>query len=164
MSTSLTDRLRASPTSAIMLEAADYIDGLISQHHRDSKELRRLCAERDEARQSALDRGFALLKAQKEARALLAERDALRESQQWQPIETAPKDGTEVIVYHPEAGVCAAFCPADGFAWHCMDGQNTVVGTKSGRSIPRMTSFISPPTHWMPMPEAPRAALAQEQS
>ena len=80
MSTSLTERLRASPTSEIMMEAADHIDGLIAQHHRDSKELRRLCAERDEARQSALDRGFALLKAQKEARALLAERDALREA------------------------------------------------------------------------------------
>ena len=80
---SLVERLRASPTSDIMIEAADYIDGLISQHHRDSKELRRLCAERDEARQSALDRGFALLKAQKEARALLAERDALREALRW---------------------------------------------------------------------------------
>lgn len=80
---SLVERLRASPTSDIMLEAADYIDGLISQHHRDSKELRRLCAERDEARQSALDRGFALLKAQKEARALLAERDSMRRALLW---------------------------------------------------------------------------------
>src|SRR5690606_40140558 len=80
--TTLTERLRASPTSDIMLEAADYIDGLISQHHRDSKELRQLCAERDEARQSALDRGFALLKAKKEARAMLTERDRLRKALQ----------------------------------------------------------------------------------
>lgn len=73
----------------------------------------------------------------------------------WQDIATAPKDGTEIVVYHPEAGVCAAFCPKEGFAWHCMDGSNTTVGSKSGVSIPRMTSFVKPPTHWMPLPPAP---------
>lgn len=76
-------------------------------------------------------------------------------TQQWKPIDSAPKDGTEIIVFHPEAGVCAAFCPGDGFAWHCMDGMNTVVGSKSGKSIPAMTSFLKPPTHWMPLPAAP---------
>ncbi|MCG7324319.1 hypothetical protein [Achromobacter sp. ACRQX] len=76
-------------------------------------------------------------------------------TQQWKPIASAPKDGTEIIVFHPEAGVCAAFCPADGFAWHVMDGMNTVVGSKSGKSIPVMTSFLKPPTHWMPLPSAP---------
>lgn len=29
---------------------------------------------------------------------LTAERDALRKADEWQPIETAPKDGTEVVV------------------------------------------------------------------
>lgn len=75
--------------------------------------------------------------------------------QGWMPIETAPKDGTEIIAFHPEAGVCAAFCPKEGFAWHCMDGCNTTVGSKSGVSIPRMTSFTRPPTHWPPLPPAP---------
>jgi hypothetical protein len=69
----------------------------------------------------------------------------------WRPIEEAPKDGTEMIVSHPIAGVCAAFCPGDGFAWHCMDGQNTVVGAKSGKSIPSMTSFLEPPTRFIPL-------------
>lgn len=90
--------------------------------------------------------------------ALLDEIDALRaelQARQWQPIETAPKDGTEIIVFHPEGGVCAAFCPADGFAWHCMDGENTVQGKLSRQSIPRMTSFVEPPTHWMPLPLPP---------
>jgi hypothetical protein len=77
---------------------------------------------------------------------------------EWQPIETAPKDGTEIIVFHPEGGVCAAFCPGDDFDWHCMDGSNTIVGSRSGRSIPSMTSFIHPPTHWMPLPEPPAGA------
>lgn len=74
---------------------------------------------------------------------------------EWQPIETAPKDGTEIIVFHKDGGVCAAFCPGDGFAWHCMDGNNTVIH-KSGKSIPAITSFLESPTHWMPLPEPPK--------
>jgi len=74
---------------------------------------------------------------------------------EWLPIETAPKDGTEIIVFHPEAGVCAAFCPKEGFNWHCMDGSNTVIGSRSGVSIPRMTSFVKDPTHWQPLPLPP---------
>lgn len=81
----------------------------------------------------------------------------------WLDIASAPKDGTEIIVFHPEAGVCAAFCPGEGFAWHCMDGMNTVVGKKSRQSIPSMTSFILPPTHWMPLPAAPGTPPASAQ-
>lgn len=73
----------------------------------------------------------------------------------WMPIETAPKDGSEIIVFHHAAGVCAAFCPGDGFAWHVMDGRNTMIGKISGKSLPTLTSFIDPPTHWMPLPKAP---------
>jgi hypothetical protein len=76
---------------------------------------------------------------------------------EWQPIETAPKDGTEIIVFHKIAGVCAAFCPADGFAWHCMDGSNTTISQKSGQSIPVMTSFLEPPICWMPLPSPPNS-------
>jgi len=82
----------------------------------------------------------------------------------WQPIESAPKNGNEIIVFHPIAGVCAAFCPGDDFAWHCMDGQNTVIGAKSKTSIPRMTSFIKPPTHWMPLPIPPGMLKAAPES
>lgn len=74
---------------------------------------------------------------------------------EWKPIASAPKDGSEILVFHPEGGVCAAFCPGDGFAWHCMDGMNTVIGKKSRQSIPAMTSFMEPPTHWMPLPAPP---------
>lgn len=79
----------------------------------------------------------------------------MSEKNEWKPIESAPKDGSEIIVFHPQAGVCAAFCPGDGFSWHCMDGMNTGIGKKSGQSIPIMTSFVEPPTHWMPLPAAP---------
>lgn len=73
----------------------------------------------------------------------------------WLPIDSAPRDGRELIVFHPVAGVCAAFCPGDGFAWHVMDGQNTYIGKKSGASLPSLTSFIEPPTHWQPLPAPP---------
>lgn len=79
----------------------------------------------------------------------------MSEKNEWKPIDSAPKDGSEIIVFHPQAGVCAAFCPGDGFAWHCMDGMNTGIGKKSGQSIPIMTSFVEPPTHWMDLPAAP---------
>jgi hypothetical protein len=74
----------------------------------------------------------------------------------WQDISTAPRDGTEIILFHPVAGVCAGFCPAPGFAWHVMDGSNTSVGRKSGRSVPTLTSFTHKPTHWMPLPAPPK--------
>lgn len=80
----------------------------------------------------------------------------------WLPIESAPKDGTEIIIFHPQAGVCAAFCPGDGFAWHCMDGMNTAIGKKSGQSIPVMTSFVDAPTHWMPLPAAPGVSTVED--
>jgi hypothetical protein len=51
---------------------------------------------------------------------------------QWQPIETAPKDGTEVLMYHPELG-CAVWPSTE----------NNGLGT---------TKDV---THWMPLPEPP---------
>ena len=72
-----------------------------------------------------------------------------------QTIETAPTDGTEVIVFHPEGGVCAGFCPGYGYAWYCMDGRNTRISENTGASIPILTSFVSQPTHWMPLPKPP---------
>lgn len=74
----------------------------------------------------------------------------------WRPIAEAKKDGKPVIVFHPEGGVCEAFCPGDGYAWHCMDGTNTTVG-ENGISRPRLTSFVTRPTHFMLLPEPPTA-------
>ena len=58
----------------------------------------------------------------------------------WQPIETAPKDGTEVLLCEPLSGgyhfiVVGAF-------WRQLDWI-----TGGGRQVD--------PTHWMPLPAPP---------
>lgn len=72
----------------------------------------------------------------------------------WLPIETAPSDGTEFIVFHKEAGVCACFRTGPESSWYCMDGWNTYVNA-DGSKRPGLTSFVDPPERWMPMPKPP---------
>lgn len=66
----------------------------------------------------------------------------------WQPIETAPRDGTPVLIYGPlevfdnsrpaQIGV-ACCCEATGF-WICASGNDA----------------IYQPTHWRPLPPQPQ--------
>lgn len=85
----------------------------------------------------------------------------------WQPIQTAPKDGTEVLLAFP-AGRLAQ-------AWYCDNGEAPemwVVGSilmqalammgDAGAMPGTMGVGVDPrgafaPTHWMPLPEAPEA-------
>jgi hypothetical protein len=62
---------------------------------------------------------------------LQAEAEALRKDAEWQPIETAPKDGTEILVSFNGLGVkCVAWTtrwddPTDEHAhWHIDDNKN----------------------------------------
>jgi hypothetical protein len=64
----------------------------------------------------------------------------------WQPIETAPKDGTEVILlFATEGEVLGRRVPRVRAAAWCGDW-----------SIPYYTS--NPPIGWRPMPPAPKGA------
>jgi hypothetical protein len=61
----------------------------------------------------------------------------------WQPIETAPKEES-VFCYHPMMGRFIAFQKCidreyAAYVWETWDGE----------------SGITPPTHWMPLPEPP---------
>lgn len=61
----------------------------------------------------------------------------------WQPIETAPKDGTPVLLFEPSEYEIPA---------------STVVGEWRGNGF--VESFnheyaIIAPTHWMPLPPSP---------
>lgn len=52
---------------------------------------------------------------------------------EWKPIETAPKDGTFILTWHPEGG---------------RPEISRYVGTY-------WTRWSIIPTHWMPLPDAP---------
>lgn len=55
---------------------------------------------------------------------------------EWRPIETAPKDGTPVLVFHINSGKSVGMYRHDAKEWAIVGG---------GRN----------PTHWMPLPKSP---------
>jgi hypothetical protein len=61
----------------------------------------------------------------------------VRWSDAWQPIESAPIDGT-VLLVHGARGVELGWCVHGRWYWH---GGN---------------SLVDVPTHWMPLPEPPQ--------
>lgn len=70
----------------------------------------------------------------------------------WQPISTAPRDGTPVLIYMPDAvEPCISLamwshCPEDplGDAWY------EYWGDSNG-------PIDAEPSHWMPLPKPPSA-------
>ena len=71
-----------------------------------------------------------------------ADIDAMR---QWQPIETAPKDGTIVLLWGTYGSMM------------CANSKPIVGWFSRGWWTERMT--LSHVTHWMPLPDAPVAAI-----
>lgn len=65
---------------------------------------------------------------------------------EWQPIETAPKDGSELLLYHR--------------AWGTLRGKWRDTGLEFGEQwtgvymMPGLTAKDQP-THWMPLPDPP---------
>jgi hypothetical protein len=80
--------------------------------------------------------------------------DKLRAALEWQPIETAPKNGKDILVAAPGFTPELAWWDAEDVwlkGWHCGGGRSDTYGP----------SFE--PTHWMPLPAPPaRAALGGE--
>lgn len=87
-------------------------------------------------------------------RDLLTAYKALREASQWRDIESAPKDGSEVIVYRPLASNSGdkeiAIKRTVSYNNSCW--QSTV---PEGREAVNYTDGACYPTHWMPLPAAP---------
>jgi hypothetical protein len=76
----------------------------------------------------------------------------------WQPIETAPKDRTTILIFKP--GTLYNGEPApwyDVARWDYVDNDQSEMGWASQDGC---LSCVEP-THWMPLPEPPagRAAL-----
>lgn len=74
----------------------------------------------------------------------------------WRPIETAPRDGARLRVrYEPED------TEEDGVYW--AEERYCMLGAPQGSCGPGWVSTeagglpVDPPTHWMPLPEPPRA-------
>lgn len=70
----------------------------------------------------------------------------------WQPIETAPRDGSAFRAYHPDL-VHADFNPS-GSVEACFDGEQIVGAVWNGCHDIWNTTLIEP-THWMPLPAPP---------
>lgn len=64
----------------------------------------------------------------------------------WQPIETAPKDGTEVLVWTPDM-----YCPAIAH-WHAQ----RKIWVAEGFLEMYALKGADTPTHWQPLPDAPQ--------
>ena len=62
----------------------------------------------------------------------------------WQPIETAPRDGTSVLVTGDKL-VVVAYVHKN--RWY-MPHHSSTTGTE-------LSSWIREPTHWMPLPDLP---------
>ena len=62
----------------------------------------------------------------------------------WQPIETAPKDGTWVLLYHFHARISDWYW--DGDKWN----SDVLEWSDDQAELA--------PTHWMPLPTPPRSA------
>lgn len=103
-----------------------------------------VCCESAESYNRALDRQREQIDALSlDGSRLRAENAALRAEREWRPIETAPKDGTEILLAFDEP----------------------LVGMNRGRvaqaSLTKMGDWSvpyfrrDPPTHWMPLPAPP---------
>ena len=67
----------------------------------------------------------------------------------WQPIETAPRDGTTVLGYLPGRRLDEDRDDVVTIYWHDLWGTPGWCITESGEGVG--------PTHWMPLPEPPGA-------
>lgn len=73
----------------------------------------------------------------------------------WQPIETAPKDGTAVIVYGGNDEANGKLQVGQGFwdSYVCMVSGTMMRWCWENGAVP----CDPQPTHWMPLPKPPRA-------
>lgn len=73
----------------------------------------------------------------------------------WQPIESAPKDGTYILVSNPAAGGSwvAHWFPVAVSGYKFDQPWRSVM--LNHWHIPEKTRYV-PPTHWMPLPPPPK--------
>jgi hypothetical protein len=67
----------------------------------------------------------------------------------WQLIETAPKDGTQLLVWAPDMG------------WYACAGQPIVAWNKGKGWYTSPGVYPLKPTHWMPLPDPPADGVGE---
>lgn len=78
---------------------------------------------------------------------------------EWQPIDTAPKDGTLILGWPQDGGgPVIVWWASHGEQFKDQDGWDT--GECDGYGDPKPKEIL---THWMPLPDAPRAARPEGQ-
>lgn len=79
---------------------------------------------------------------------------------EWQPIKSAPKDGTPILIFNPRNDrkpVCEA-------AWaYDYEGAPGYWATPHGVKGRGYTILPEAPTHWMPLPEPPASGIEAAQ-
>lgn len=70
------------------------------------------------------------------------------DAQRWRPIETAPKDGTMLLVCEPGCGYALCY-----YKWRERGCEGLWADPGGG---------YMHPTHWRPLPEWPRSVLASQ--
>ncbi len=69
----------------------------------------------------------------------------------WQPIETAPRDGTRVLLWWDGDFAPVAHWEPDGWAYHM------TMNWMADRGCVIADALLGyEPTHWMPLPEPPQ--------
>lgn len=68
----------------------------------------------------------------------------------WQPIATAPLDGTTILAWHPSYGYVLVLWFPDGVGSFDNEGFNTNWKLDWEKSY-----LSSPPTYWMALPPSP---------
>lgn len=76
----------------------------------------------------------------------MAEAVASARAESWQPIETAPKDGTSFLACHAGSGV-------HQITWHGKASHIPLYGWAHGEDVEDVDLWS--PTHWMPLPAPP---------
>jgi len=79
----------------------------------------------------------------------------------WQPIETAPKDGTEILTiqmlegdYFKRQAIMYWYLPPAKYRWNLTDDDTMKRFPISPIGYWRGEIYLNP-THWMPLPNAP---------
>ncbi|WP_375165819.1 hypothetical protein [Rhizobium hidalgonense] len=81
-------------------------------------------------------------------------------SDQWQPIETAPRDGTTVIVAFPLYNLVSNGLDVTAARYRSATFLNADVSGWVQLPDERGVETIWPPTHWQPLPNPPQAEEA----